>query len=199
MEKIISKRELEELEKIKGEVRGLSMKGHAKFVLKEEGRDALQKTEKEMQKLGYDFKYDNIKKLKFYPLSLYCIEALVIKRLFNYDNEKFTEIGEFNTRISLIVKLFMKYFISVERMAKETPKMWRKYFTVGNIELTEYDEKKRYMVLKVEDFHSIPLLCYVIKGFFPGVAQMVVGSKGTCEETKCSFRGDPYEEFVFKW
>jgi len=78
MEEKISKKEQQELQEIKGQVRGLSLKGHARFLLKEEGGDSLERVEKEMQKLGYDFDYDKIKKLDFYPLSLYCTELLVI-------------------------------------------------------------------------------------------------------------------------
>jgi hypothetical protein len=137
MEPIISKKEKMELQEIKGQVRGLSMKGHAKFLLKEEGENSFKKVEREMQKLGYKFKYDKIKKLKFYPLNLYCTELLVIKRIFNYKNEKFKEIGGFNCKTSLLVRLFIKYFASLGKMARQTPIFWRKYFTVGDTKVSE--------------------------------------------------------------
>ncbi len=199
MEQIISKEELDELNKIKGEIRGVGMKTHSRFILKEEGEGSLEKIEEALADLGVSFKYRNVRIMDFYPLSLYCTVQLVIKRLFNYDDEKFKEMGEFNSRFSLIIRLFMKHFVSVKAMIKQTPNVWRKYFTVGSIKITEYNEKEKYMILRVEDFHITPILCQIIRGFFPGVAQMVVGNKGTCEEIKCSFKGAPYEEFLFKW
>lgn len=198
MEKI-NQEELKKIKELKGEVRGLSMKGHARFLLKEEGRKSLERVESEMKKLGYQFSYNNIKKLKFYPLSLYCTELLVIKKLFHYENELFKEIGEFNSKNSLIVKLFMKHFVSLGRMAKYISDFWRKYFSVGEMSVPEYDKNKKYVIIRIEDFNSTPLLCEITRGFSAGMTQMIVGQSGTCKETKCSCRGDDYHEFIFNW
>jgi len=199
MQTLISPKELQELKKIPGQIRGVGMKTHSRFILKEQGEGSLEKIEEEMKALGYSFKYKDVKVLEFYPLNFYCTLLLAIKRIFNYEDEKFCEIGEFNARMSLIIKLFMKNFVSVKKMAEVTPKVWRKYFSIGNIELTSYDEKEKYIYLRLDDFHATPLLCQVVRGFFKGVAQMVVGTKGECREVKCSFKGNNYDEFLFKW
>ncbi|MBD3208433.1 MAG: hypothetical protein GF370_03190 [Candidatus Nealsonbacteria bacterium] len=199
MEKTISKEELDEIKAVKGKVRGLSMLGHAKFLLKEEGETSLEMVEGEMQKLGYDFHYDRIKKLKFYPLSLYCTELLVIQRIFDYDNEKFKTIGEFNSKNSIIVRLFMKYFVSLGSMAKQMPRFWQKYFTVGQMTVPDYNEKERFVVARLDSLKATPLFCEVARGFSSGMCQMITGTKGSCEEMRCVHRGDDCHEYLFKW
>ncbi len=32
-----------------------------------------------------------------------------------------------------------------------------------------------------------------------GLTQIVAGAKGTCVETKCTYRGDEYNEYILKW
>lgn len=41
-------------------------------------------------------------------------------------------------------------------------------------------------------------VCHFLCGFFAGVLQEVLGEKLTCEEVKCTAKGDPHCEFKFK-
>ncbi len=106
MPSIISKEELEELMKIKGEVRGMGMRTHAEFILKEEGKEGLKKLEEEMAKLGHPIKYRKIKKMSFYPMYLEAPTLVLIQRIFSYDDKKFHEIERFHSKFSLIFRLF---------------------------------------------------------------------------------------------
>jgi len=197
MEQIITKEEIKEFLKIKGEIRGLGFKTEAKFVLKEEGEEGLKKLEDQMAKLGYP--YGEIKAMDFYPLGLLAVNMLVIKRLFNYDDKKFQEMGKFEAKSSLIIRLFMKYFVSLERVAKEAPKMWRKYYTVGDLKVPEVNQEKRYIIIRIENFSLHPILCQILIGYFHSIVRMVLKGEITCEETKCVFRGDECHEFLMKW
>lgn len=197
MEQIITKQEFDELMKIKGEARGLGFQTEAKFVLKEEGEEGLKRLEDQMAKLGYP--YSEIKTMDFYPLGLLAVNMLVIKRLFNYDDKKFQEMGKFEAKSSLIIRLFMKYFVSLERLAKETPKMWRKYYTVGDLKVPEINQEKRYIIIRIENFRLHPILCQILIGYFQSIVKMVLKDETTCEETKCVFRGDECHEFLMRW
>ncbi|MFQ6084547.1 MAG: hypothetical protein ACE5WD_14505, partial [Candidatus Aminicenantia bacterium] len=152
MEEIISKEELNELMKIKGETRGVSIKDVLDFVFKEEGEEGLKKLEETMVKLGKPIKYREIKLMTFYPLKLLAITLLAIKRFFNYDDKKFQEMGRFAPKVSFMMRLFAKYFYSIRKVIKETPKWWRKVFTIGDIKVVEYDQEKRYMIMRLENF-----------------------------------------------
>jgi hypothetical protein len=200
MEEIISKKEFDELMKLEGEAKGVPFKTEANFILKREGGQGLKKLEDTMAKLGYPIKYRKMRSMNLYPLGLLAVNLLAIKRLFNYDNKKFQEMGSVEAKTSsLIIRLFMKYFVSIERAAKEISKMWRKHYTTGDLKIIEYDKKKKYAILRLKDFRCSSLFCQDLIGYFPSVLQMIIGSKVNCEEVKCIHRGDEYHEFLLKW
>ena len=185
--------------KLKGEIRGVAIKGEMEFILKEEGEEGLKKLEDQIAELGYPIKYKEIKPMTFYPLNLYGVIQLVIKSLFNFDNKKFQEMGRFESRTSIVIRLFMKYLVSIEMAVEKAPKMWRKYFTVGNLRVVKLNKEKRYAILRIENFHFISILCENLKGYIASIIEMVTNEKTTCEETKCVHRGDEYHEFLVKW
>jgi len=201
MEEIISKEELEEFKKIKGEIRGMALKSALDFVLKREGRDGLRKVENVMIDLGYPVEHNKINIMNFYSLIVETILFAVIKELFNYNEKDFYEMGEFQFRMPITIRLYMKYLSSVNSVVKAASKMYRIYFTIGNLGISEYNEKEKYMIVKLEDFyfHAAYLYCQIFRGFFPSVIQMVVKTPVSCKETKCVDRGDEYHEFLLKW
>lgn len=199
MEQIISKEELEELKKIEGELRGVSLKGDAEFVVREKGEEGLKRLEDAMADLGYPIKYKGLVAMNFYPLSLDAVNLLVIKRLFDFDDKKIQELGGFLSKVSLILKMFMRYFVSIEKVAKEAPVIWKRNYTVGDLKLIELNQEKKHLVLRLDNFNIHPLYCHVLMGYFSSVVQMVVKERPVCEETKCQFKGDKFHEFVIKW
>ena len=200
MEEIISKKEFNELMNIKGEIRGAAIKVVAEFILKEEGEEGLKKLEKVMISLGQPMKYKDIKTLDFYPLGMEATLLLAAKRLFGYDDKKFQEMGEFAPKTSVIlIRMFMKYLVSLKTIIKQAPRIWRQHYTTGDLNLIELNEEKRYIIARLENFHYVPMACHVYKGYFISTIQMVIRKTVTCEETKCLHRGDDYHEFLIKW
>lgn len=200
MEQIISKKEIDELMKIKGEVRGGGMKSYVEFIFKEKGKEGLKELEDMMEKLGYPIKYKEMGTLKFYPIRLEAVTLLAIKRLFNYDDEKFQEMAKFALKLPFIIRrVFMKYLFSPQKLIKEAPEMWKIYYTAGDLEIGKYNVEKRYMIVRLENFHAHPLQCHIIKGYISSALQIIHKSPVSCEETKCVHRGDEYHEFLIKW
>ena len=156
MKEIITKEIVDELMRIKGEVRGIAPKSHVQFVVEEKGEEVLKKIEEKMKELGYPVGYKNMKPMSFYPIGLEATTLLVIKELFNYDDQKLREIGVYQSKVSLIIKLFTKYFVSMKVIAQKAPEMWRKYYTVGNLRITELNEKEKYTIIEVKDFQIYP-------------------------------------------
>jgi hypothetical protein len=193
------KKEVEKAKKIKGEVRGIAPKSHLEFILKEKGEDGLKILEDKIAELGYPIKYKKMRAMDFYPLALEVAVLLALKELFNFDEKKFRELGAFGSKHSLIMRVFMKYFVSLKLTANQTPKMWRGYYTTGDLKVTELDEKKKYLVMRVENFALHPLHCQVLRGYFPSVTKMIVKSPVSCEERRCIFEGDSCHEFLLKW
>ncbi len=200
MAQIISKEELEKLMKIKGEIRGVALKEVERFVREKEGEEGLKKLEKTMAELGYPIKYNEIKSMGFYKLSLKAILLITVKRLFNYSDEKFQEMGKFETKSSpMALRLFARYFISLDTAVKAVQKMWRVYYSTGILKVIELNKKEKYAILRLEDFRLIPPHCENLKGYFSGVLEMIIKQDVTCEETKCVYKGDKYHEFLMKW
>ncbi len=199
MEQIISKEEFNKLINLEGKVRGMAVKSYGSYILKEKGEKELRKLEKTITNLGYPIKYKKIKTMGFYPLGLEGVTLLAIKRLFNFDDKKIQEMGRFQAKFSIIIRLFMRYLVSIEKAVKGVPSMWRSYYTIGNLKVTEVNKEKRYMILRLEDFRFLPIHCQDLIGYFPNIAQLIVKAKVTCKETKCLFRGDEYHEFLLKW
>jgi hypothetical protein len=199
MEEIITKEKAKELMKIKGETRGASIKGDLEYIISKKGKDGLEKVEEEMARLGYPIKYNEIRPMDFYPMGLEAISFSVIKKIFNFTDDKFREMGEFNSKVSLIVRLFMKYFVSLELVAKQAPKFWREYYTKGDLKIAEINKEKRYLIIRIDNFYHHPLHCLSIEGYLKTIVRIVVKGSVTCEETKCTYRGDDHHEFLVKW
>lgn len=199
MQNIIFQEEFDKLINLKGKVRGISVRSYGEYILKNEGRQALEELEKTITDCGHSIEYLKLGNLDFYPLGLEAVTVLAIEHLFGYGDEEMRKVGQFQAKSSIIMKLFMRYFFSVERVIKEVPKMWNKYYTVGRLEVEEYNPEERHLILRLFDFYMTPLQCSDLRGYFPTVLQMVIGSEITCEERKCMYRGDDYHEFFMEW
>lgn len=201
MSKILNKEIIDKLMEIKGEARGVVLKTDEEYILKERGRKGLEELEKRLEELGHPIKYNQIKTMDFYPVGLRVLSLLAVKEVFNFNDEEIRKMGTFATKVSLIIKLFMKYFLSMRRVVmKESPKMWSKHWTVGKLVPIRLDEKQKYAVIRVEGFDLHPIYCTYLEGYFAGIVEMLVKeSKIDSQETKCALKGDPYHEFTVKW
>ncbi len=193
--------DIKKLMQIKGEVRGVVFKTDQEYILKEKGEEGLKTLERELAEIGFPIKYREIESMSFFPVGLRMISLLTIKRIFNFNEEDVRKMGLFATKVSLFIKLFIKYFLSVERVFfKESPKIWKKHWTIGELVPFELDEEKKYAVLRLKDFNLHPLYCHYLRGYFSGIMQMLIKTPQiTCEEVKCSFKGEEYHEFLVKW
>ncbi|MBD3208657.1 MAG: hypothetical protein GF370_04375 [Candidatus Nealsonbacteria bacterium] len=199
MDDLISDQEMEQFREIKGKVKGVALQENMDFILKEEGEGGLRKLEEEMEKLDCPVKKDTIKAMIFYPLWWDAVLLTLIERLFHYDGEKFEEMGKFEPKTSFIIRIFMKHFLSLERAAREVPKLWKQTYTVGDLEVAEYNQEDCSGVIRLKNYKLVPVQCHVLRGYFSSVLQLIVGKEVKCRETKCVFRGDECHEFSMSW
>lgn len=197
--KQLTKELAQKLMEVKGEARGMTLKTDWQFILLKEGKEGLKKLEDRMAELGVPIKYKEIKSMDFYPIGLDVISMLAIKELFHFDEKDFEEMGGSAIKFSLILKIFMKYFVPLRSIANQVPKMWREHYTIGDLEMPEFSEGEKYIILRLKNFRVHPIYCISTKGYFSKIAEMLVKSSVDCEETKCVFRGDEYHEFLLKW
>lgn len=199
MEELISKEEIEELMAFKGEARGVSFQNTMDFIVKEKGKEGLKKVEEEMEKLGYPIRREDISPMNFYPAREWFLLLVVMQKLLGFDDRKFQELGSSNAKFSIIIRLFMKYFFSIDMIAKQVPKMWQKYYTIGSLRVMELDKEKKWGILRLENFPLHPLLRQDLIGYFSTVIQMVVKDKVSCETRECGRGEKNCHEFVIKW
>jgi len=198
MSKFILKEELDALKKIKGEMRGVALKGDGDFLKKRMGEEAVKELERELKTVGFALDYSEIKSLGFYPLSLDALNLLLMKRMF-FSEEEMVELGSFLSKTSLVLRFFMKYFVSVDRVVQKAPEMWRENYSLGRLEVVKYDKKEKVIIVRIKSFIIHPLYCRVFEGYFKSVTQMVLKTPVTCRETKCRYEGDGWDEFLLTW
>jgi len=200
MEEIFSKEIADKFMNFKGEVRGVSLKNYADFILKKDGEESLKKIENALADVGYPIKYRELITMNFYPLGFQALSISAMQKFLNYDEKKFYELGRFQPKVSLMIKIFLKYFFSIDMLAKKVPYMWKKSYTAGELKVVELNKEKRCMILRLEDFPCHPIQCHqTLRGYFPTVLKMVLRAEPTCEETKCTFTGDSCHEYLLKW
>lgn len=199
MEKITKKR-ADKLIRLSGETRGVTLKTDSEYVLSQKGKKALIKVEAELARIGYPLKYDQIEAMNFYPIGLRMISLLTIQKVLGFTNQDIKKMGAAAPKISLVIKLFAKFFFSLEKTVKQAPKMWEKHYSVGDFYATAY-EKKKYAVIKLKRLDLDPVFCHYLKGYLSTIIQMIVDARVTVKETKCSFRdkNEKYHEFELKW
>jgi hypothetical protein len=197
----LSEKERVEIEKMPGEIIGNASKNKLKFVLQKEGKEGLEKVEREMARLGYPIKYEKIKNFGWYPAKQDLFLTVTIKNLFGWDDEEIREMGRFCARISIIAKIMMRYFVSIRRVAKEVSNYWRKYRTIGDLEPEVIDVKNHLIVLVLKNFPSHPAFCRFLEGYFWQIASYVTPPKGNLEvrEIECPFSGAKDHKFKITW
>ncbi|MBD3207935.1 MAG: hypothetical protein GF370_00590 [Candidatus Nealsonbacteria bacterium] len=199
MEAIITKQESKEIAQIKGKIRGVGIKNIADFVLKEEGEDGLALLQSAITQVGFPVEYKSMRDIGFYPLRLLHVTLIAIKKLFDWPDEQFQEMGIFQVKTSMIIRLFSKYLLSLEKAAQEVQTMWDTYFTVGSLEIIELDKEKKQGKLRLEDFPLHPLHAQFLCGYFPTILQMIVKSEVNCRQVPALEDQEGVFYFVLEW
>lgn len=180
--------------------RGAIFQSHATFIKEKKGEEGLKALEEKMAELGRPINFKQIKAGAWYPESLSVLIMLTAKDLFNWTEKDIFEMGSSASRHTFIAKILMKYFISLERFMAEVPKYWKKHLDSGELEVIGFDEEEKYIALREKDFKVHPILCVYHAGYYRGITKYIIKSeKISVEETKCVFKGDPFNEYLIKW
>ncbi len=195
---MINKEELENLMKIKGEVKGVVFQTDGKYVLEKEGEQGFKKLEKRVKELGFPIDYKTGSALDLHPIGLRIISLFLIKDTFNWSDEEIRNMGYIAPSTSFMVKLLMKFFVSFKKFMNEVPRYWKKHYTIGELETVKLDDETKDAILHLKGVKIHPLFCLYLEGYYERMYQFIVGKKGECRETKCIFKGDPYHEYVLR-
>lgn len=171
---VLSSEELKIIKEMKGKVIGHGLKKDWEFVLEREGREGLRKVEDEMEKLGYNLKYEQIEKYTWYPCCLDTLFLVLSQRIFNWDDKKMQEWGSWEAKTHFLTRLMIKYFVSIEVLAKKVDRYWEKYYTVGELETREINRKERYLFLLLKNYKTLPSHLHFLEGYFYQIGTFVL-------------------------
>ncbi len=201
METIISKEEVEKLMQSGRKTRAAIIKNAGKFVLDKEGKEGLDKLEAEMEKLGYKIKFNEFTEVSLYSLGETILCLVLMKRLFNYSDEDFQELGRRTSKISVVARMAMRYIaaISLQQVITKFPETWKKMNPIGDLKVTNLDEKDGSITLRVDDCDTHPIHCQIMIGAFSNLFRIILGKEVSCTEEKCTYKEDDCHEFLIKW
>jgi len=178
----------------------MALKDDANYVVAKKGEAGLKKVEEELEKVGCPIKYKEIQTLGFYPAGWRVVSLLAIKKVFGWGDKEFRELGGFAPGNSLIVKIYTRFFHSVEKVVEMAPRMYGEYFTTGKFTVPDYDIEKKYAIMEIKGLDLHTIFCRIVEGYIATFVQMVVESKEMkCRETKCTFEGQDRHQFKVTW
>ena len=93
----------------------------------------------------------------------------------------------------------MKYFISLRTITEKAPFIWKRYYTVGKLELKEFNPKEKKNCFYSFRFLSPSSPLPSPQGLFAAAVKMILGQLARIEEKKCPSRGDSYHLFEIRW
>jgi len=184
---------------VEGRVRGIGLKDGLEFIKTEESEEGLRKVERIITDLGYPLKLEEINMTKFYPLGIVGALFMVAQEVFGWGDEQFRKMGEFSSRSSSIIRLFMKYFVSLDRVVERGQSMWDTYFNVGRISPRKVDKEGKEIIMELKNFSLHPLHCQYLRGYFSKMFGLILKTAPSVRETKCVHKGDDCHEFVIRW
>lgn len=200
MENQISKQEIERIMKTPGKVRGVVFVSDREYILEKAGKEGLEKVQAEAKKMGYPIDYEKANPLEWYPVGLWAISLLAVRQALNWGDKEIFDMGNNSPKSSIVVKMFLKYFVSLKKSYQQSPHYWTKHFTVGKLELPEFHEDEKWLIVRLKGLKIHPICCTLLAGYFLRIAQYVIKSpKITIKETRCMHKGDPYHDFLFTW
>lgn len=198
---ILQKKEIDKMMLIKGNVKGAILKGHFDYIKDVKGEEGVRLIEKRLKDLGYLLDHNKIDDTKWYQESLACLVVLVCAEVFNWTQKEVREMAYQSPKYSFIVKLLMQHFVKIEKSFKMAPIYWRKHFDFSQMEVVGFNEKEKYGIIRLKNFHKYhPLICEYHRAYFKKIAEIMLGQvKVQVGHPKCLFRGDDYEEFKIIW
>jgi hypothetical protein len=191
---------IEKLKKIEGKVRGSCSESIVKYLKRINKESYLPEIEEKLKKYGFEEKLAKIDPLKWYPIALEVALIFSAKEVLNWGEKEIRELGKNIPKMSMMIRLLMKFLISLKVLFKKAPFYWEKHFNFGKLTVPEINEKEKYLLVKIENFDLHPLYCKFLEGYFETMLLFVSKTKNIeVKEIKCPFKGNSSHEFLFNW
>lgn len=188
---------IDKIVKTPGQVRGAVFQTDAAYIKRHFGEEKLVLIKDRLKEWGTPIDYEKIQAMEWFPAGLRAMSLLAIKDVLKFDEEQIRQMGNEAPKHSFMIKLVMKFFLSLEKVFNLVPDIWRRHWTAGEIELGEYNKEARTMIFRIKGLDLDPVFCKYEEGYFQRIAQYVENAK--CREVKCSLKGGPCHEYLVSW
>lgn len=196
----ITEEEINKILSAEGEVRGVVFKTDYRYIIDNFGVEGLKKVEAELEVMNCNFDYETeIDNMSFYPVGMRVLSIIAISRAFNLDSEGVKRMGFNAPKVSLMIKFFMRYFLSPEKVMEKAGEMWNKHYTIGKLKVGEVNNKENYMKGNLSGIKLHPIFCDYLLGYFTSIVKMGAGKEVKGDEVKCAHKGDQHHEFLLTW
>lgn len=172
----------------------------ATIIREKYGEQGVRHTEGYLNELGVKFSFGALKMTSWYPEGLNVAVILVMREVFKLSDEDVYLIGRKMPKLSFIIRVFVKYFVSPKKTFMKTAEYWNRYLDCGMMEPYEINESSRYAILRVTGYRFDPVMCHYHRGYLAGAAENIVrSSKIEAIETACIHKGGLYHEYRLTW
>lgn len=139
-------------------------------------------------------KVDSLEK---YPISEEVALLFAVYDVLGWNESNIKELGRNVPRVSLLVKFFLKHFISLEATTSQAKMYWRRHYDFGALEVTSPDLPGGNYVVEVTGFDIHPLYTEFLCGFLETMVGFVSADPISSEIVKYSDGGDGVIRFRF--
>jgi predicted hydrocarbon binding protein len=170
------------------------------YIFIKEGEDKWKMVADFMKEKGVPLEIDNIKAAEWVSDWKSSLMIAACKEVLGWRDEDVYEMGMYTPKASFLIKTVMQYIVSVDILFKNASIYWSKQQDFGDLKVVDYSKEEKYAVIRIYDYKTHPLNCVYLRGYFKGLISFAVRSNNiTIEETKCTHKGDDYDEFLIKW
>lgn len=134
--------------------------------------------------------------LKRYPISEEMALIFAAKDVLDWGDEEVKELGRSIPRVSLLVKMFLRYFLNLDSTTRQAKKYWDKHYDFGEINIISTDIESDDYTVEVTDFDIHPVYCVFLCGFLETMIGFVQTRPVKSWVIRCS-SGDGINKFGF--
>lgn len=197
-DQVLGPEEAKKIMETKGQVKGAVFQTDAEYIKRKWGPEGLKKVEGKMRDMGYPIVYERAKAMEWYPLGLRLLSLLATKESFNLNDKDINHMGNTAPKLSFIIKLILKSFVSVEVAFARAPDMWTKHYSVGKLE-SEFHGKEKYGWIFLNEIELHPIFRRYLEGYFRRIAQFALGEDADCVTPDKPPSGDKQHVFKIIW
>ncbi len=181
-------------------IRAEAVRVNKNYILQKEGKEGFEKVKKRIKELGVEMDFEELDSKTWEEDWKNSILVATAKEVFNWTEEDVFEMGRYGPRSSFFIKMVLQNFVSLDTVLNNASDYWKKHCNLGSLEVVDYNEEKKYVVIRIRDLLMHPVICVGRAGFLKGISEFVLKSSNTTiEETKCMHKGDDYHEYTIRW